>query len=720
MSGNRPVQVTIRFGAFEADLRTQELRKLGVRLRLPGQSFQILRMLLERPGELITREELHEALWPSDTFVDFEHGVHAAVSRLREAVSDSADSPYLIETLPKRGYRFIGKITETAPIRAVPDKSASFTDVQDIPRGANERASKHRNWLRVGAWVLAFAGCGMAAMFIRLRSRPHIESETLTPVRFSTFQGGQSFPSFSPDGKMIAFAAKETGNDEGLDLYVKVVGHERPLQLTHQPADMIAPAWSPDGRYIAFSRLSKSDSSIYLIPALGGVERKLAQTNFNYWLSLKISWSPDGKYIAFSDRDENSESRLFLLSVDSLEKRKLDLGPTKCLWYFEPAISPDGSTIAFDCIVSYGISDLRLLPVAGGESRLVRRIQGGIEGMAWLPDGRSLIYSNRGALWELSALGGDPVKLPFGEDTEDPVTPRNGSRLAFARVYQNYSIWRATLSTEGIVREKPMMLITSSRVQSGPEFSPSGTKIAFVSDRSGEGEIWICDRDGSNPVQLTSSVVGSWTEGEHWSPDGQKIVFTSNVVAEGGGRLFIVDVAERVPKAIETGTFDNSRPFWSHNGLWILFTSHTTGTNQVWKIPAAGGKAIQVTENGGMFPIESPDGRLIYYAKQGDTTRIWQVPTQGGAELPVRGMPIVRYARDIVVATDGIYFVDQISPRPGIDFFAFKSQRVSRILDVKNPAPWNCGLSLSPDRRQLLYTQVDRSFSEIMLVDHFR
>jgi DNA-binding response OmpR family regulator len=81
MSGNRPLQVKIRFGAFEADLRTQELRKQEVRLRLPGQSFQILRMLLERPGELITLEELHEALWPSDTFVDFEHGVHAAVSR---------------------------------------------------------------------------------------------------------------------------------------------------------------------------------------------------------------------------------------------------------------------------------------------------------------------------------------------------------------------------------------------------------------------------------------------------------------------------------------------------------------------------------------------------------------------------------------------------------------------------------------------------------------
>jgi Tol biopolymer transport system component/DNA-binding winged helix-turn-helix (wHTH) protein len=717
MPGNQHTQSVIPFDPFEADLQTQELRKLGVRLRVPGQSFQILKMLLERPGELVTREELHAALWPSDTFVDFEHSLNAAVRRLRETLGDSADSPYLIETLPKRGYRFIGKITETASVPVVLDKSADFTDVQDIPRGANERAGKHRNWLIVVAWVLVFAGCGIAAMLSHLRSRAHAESVTLAPVPISTFQGGQSFPSFSPDGKMIAFAAMETDKDEGLDLYMKVVGHEQPLRLTHQPADMIAPAWSPDGRYIAFSRLSKSDSGIYLIPALGGVERKLAQTNFSYWLSLKISWSPDGKYIAFSDGDENSESRLFLLSVDSLEKRKLDLGSTKCLWNFEPTISLDGSTIAFDCIVSYGISDLRLLPVAGGESRLVRRIKGEIAGMAWPPDGRSLIYSDGESLWELPVLGGDPVKLPFGEAT-DPVIPRNGSRLAFARSYQNYNIWRATLSTEGIVREKPTMLITSSRVQAEPQFSPDGKKITFFSDRSGESEIWISDRDGSSPVQLTSSV-GSWTGDGHWSPDGQKIVFSSRVLADGG-RLFIVDLAERVPRAIKTDAVDNSSPDWSHDGLWIYFTSHTTGTNQVWKVPAVGGKAIQVTENGGMSPVESPDGRLIYYAKQFGATRIWQVPTLGGAELPVGGMPIVKYRKDIAVATDGIYFVDQSSPRPGIDFFAFKNQRVRRILDVKNPAPWVCGLSLSPNQRQLLYTQIDRSFSEIMLVDHFR
>src|SRR5246127_4712435 len=120
MSVNQAKHAVISFGPFEADLQTQELRKHGVRLRLPGQSFQVLRMLLERPGSLVTREELQKTLWPSDTFVDFDHSLNAAVNRLREALGDSADEPSLIETLPRRGYRFIGTITSPLTMLQLP------------------------------------------------------------------------------------------------------------------------------------------------------------------------------------------------------------------------------------------------------------------------------------------------------------------------------------------------------------------------------------------------------------------------------------------------------------------------------------------------------------------------------------------------------------------------------------------------------------------------
>jgi len=165
MSVNQAKHAVISFGPFEADLQTQELKKHGVRLRLPGQSFQILKMLLERPGELVTREELQRALWPSDTYVDFDHGVNAAVNRVREALGDSADKPCFIETLPRRGYRFIIPITPS--YQAASSESADATQRIESADGLN--------WFKVGAWILVAAGCAIAMIFAYLRLRPRPE-----------------------------------------------------------------------------------------------------------------------------------------------------------------------------------------------------------------------------------------------------------------------------------------------------------------------------------------------------------------------------------------------------------------------------------------------------------------------------------------------------------------------------------------------------------------
>src|SRR5262249_40028367 len=128
----------IRFATFEVDLQTQELRKAGMRLRLPAQSFQVLKMLLERPGGLVTRDEFQCALWPSDTFVDFEHGVNTAVNRLREALGDSADNPKFIETLSRRGYRFI------APVLANGTAAAAVADAKLLATSGPESAARKR------------------------------------------------------------------------------------------------------------------------------------------------------------------------------------------------------------------------------------------------------------------------------------------------------------------------------------------------------------------------------------------------------------------------------------------------------------------------------------------------------------------------------------------------------------------------------------------------
>src|ERR1700758_4896690 len=276
MSRDQP-RPTIVFGPFEADLQTQELRKNRVRLRLPGQSFQILKMLLDRPGELVSREDLHKALWPSDTFVDFEHGVNAAVNRLREVLGDSADSPKLIETLPRRGYRFIG-------------------DIDVLPK-AKDEAGNHGNRRKVAVWIVSVAACALVSGFIYLKFQPVTKLEenfnSLVAIPFTTLKGREVMPAFSPDGSQVVFAW-DGGNSESedrFDLYVKVVGAENVSQLTHKPSEWLAPAWSPDGRTIAFARKSKSDSGIFEISAIGGPERKLASASFSSKWRMSLSWS---------------------------------------------------------------------------------------------------------------------------------------------------------------------------------------------------------------------------------------------------------------------------------------------------------------------------------------------------------------------------------------------------------------------------------------------
>jgi DNA-binding winged helix-turn-helix (wHTH) protein len=289
-----PVSPTaIRFGLFEADLSASELRKRGRKIPLQDQPFRVLTLLLARAGELVTREELQRALWPTDTFGDFDEGLNKAIQKLRQALDDSSDNPRFIETLPRKGYRFIAPVDRTAG-------EASAAQGQSTPVDSNAVSSlavrpvKRRN-TAVIAWVLfgvvSVALLILAGVYFRVLrpgSRP-----TMKTVPLTSYPGHQGDPAISPDGKQVAFAwdGEKGGN---FDIYVKLVDAGTPLRLTSSPADEYAPAWSADARYIAFCRDVSDHVEILMIPALGGVERKLGES-----AGCGLSWSPDGKYLVF-------------------------------------------------------------------------------------------------------------------------------------------------------------------------------------------------------------------------------------------------------------------------------------------------------------------------------------------------------------------------------------------------------------------------------------
>lgn len=373
---------------------------------------------------------------------------------------------------------------------------------------------------------------------------------------------------------------------------------------------------------------------------------------------------------------------------------------------------------------------MNVIPVAGGD---VRRLSvgdvwagGEIDGQTWTTDGDSIVASwspstwGSASLWRVPVSGGVPEQMTVGGDNaHQPSISRRGSRLAFVRIFGDMDTWEIGMSGSPPRGGSPRKLISSSRLDIEAQLSPDGSKIAFSSDRSGNREIWICDRDGANALQLTR--FGFSNGVPRWSPDGRRIAFESDT--GGGSDIYVLDVAGGLPRRLTTEASNDVQPSWSGDGRWIYFPSNRSGGFQVWRVPADGGSAVQVTRNGGFLAFESPDGRLVYYAKAG-APGIWSVPVNGGEERMVHGLPASGYWDGWGVGRQGLYFVDvEAKPHPAIELLSLATRRVTRIAEVDTP-PTESGrpafLSISPDERSIFYSRSENLGSDIVMVEGFR
>jgi Tol biopolymer transport system component/DNA-binding winged helix-turn-helix (wHTH) protein len=717
----------ICFGLFEVDLQAGELRKGGLKLKLSGQPFQVLAILLERPGEVIAREELQERLWP-DTFVDVDHNLNTAINKIREALGDSAESPRFVETLPRRGYRFTAPVEGQETLGALAGgQRPNVPSGESVASGTRREPHIHRllpHHLILLASAALLAGGAFLSFVYLMRSRGHSQSNTLVITPFTTYPGLEGAPSFSPDGNQIAFIWWPI-DALGLDLYVKQIGQERAVRLTHSPAIYLAAAWSPDGRFIAFARrgMNDSDTGVYILPVLGGSERKLGDgpNGLDYALYL-VSWSPDGKWLAYSKEDapsaraDNSpeHSHIHLLNVETAEQRVLPDPSPDCAQSLEPAFSPDGRYLASVCKLSEGVNKIYVQPPEGGRAREVALINapgswpgGSLEGLAWAADNQSLFYSSEGRLWRVPSSRGKPEKLLFAQDAQMPAVARTGNRLAYAQINFPTSIWQLELTGRTKPSGPAKKIITSSRGEENPHASPDGEHIVFESRRSGNPEIWVCDRDGSNPVQITS-FGGPATGTPRWSPDSRRIAFDSR--ASGNPEVYIVNADGGQLRRLSTGSLNASSPFWSADGHWIYFS--TQRFDGVWKVPAEGGTAVRLTKKGSYSPQESADGTRVFYVAGGD--EIWSVPTEGGDE---RHETVMTTTASWALVERGIYFLDGNGGR--LTFFDFATRQVQEVAKLDSGF-FQGNVSVSRDGRTIFYSETKEGFADIMLVEGFR
>ena len=738
MVRSNPSQNCARFHEFQVDLSTGVLERSGVRVSVQAQPLQVLRLLLQADGKVVTREEVRKVLWPEDTFVDFELGVNTAVKKLRQALADPADRPKFIETLPKVGYRFLvpvewvtedgqkgltPKVQDSAPSRGIGVASVSenhgeAAHVVDLER--RTAVTKKRIWLAVG--VAAFILLSLALLLRVLRGSADQSLAAIEVLPLVSMPGSQRRPAVSPDGSYVAFSSYDGQNSE---IYVALVGGEKPIKLTDSAFD-VSPAWSPDGHQIAFSRFNeeRNKKSVYVVPALGGLERRLYTASAAPWLDCdKMAWSPDGKSLVLTEAlQDRARVRLSLLSLSDLTVHPLT-APVNQEFDCDPTISPDGTTMAFvRGTMGAFLGDLFVLKLAGGEpKRLTSDNSGG--DATWTQDGKEIVFASPSegthSLWRISDMGGKPRRVVgAGDDAWAPSMSRKGNQLAYWVAKHWDTVWQLNLKDERHAAGPPVRIISANGFSWRPSFSPDGKRVVFESDRMGYSDIWVCDRDGSNCNQLTTLRGQAGTA--RWSPDGRYIAFEA--IVNAFYEVYVVEAAGGIPRVISTFPQGNKgAPNWSRDGQYIYFYSaHENGPYQLWKVALNGGPPVRVTTQGGVYAQESTDQRFVYYAKF-EQDGIFKMPLGGGVETRVLNKPLALGWSLWTLAPEGIYFVNwNVPPNGRIEYFDFATGQSTPILNLEKASPVYGGLTLSPDGKSLLFAQTELDEAHVMLVKNFR
>jgi Tol biopolymer transport system component/DNA-binding winged helix-turn-helix (wHTH) protein len=710
MADRAEVSGSIRFAPFELMLEPEELRRNGIRVKVSGQALQVLIVLASEPGRLVTREHLHRVLWPTTSFGDFEHGLNAAVNRLREILGDSAVSPKYIETIPRQGYRFIAAVeVEAEQVASLPHIASSE------PLRPSAKLPFRKWWIALAVAACILIGLAYLRIKTRLEEASRLsEMQRLTVVPLTSLPGNVTSPAFSPDGSEVAFGWDGETNGAGYDLYVKVIGSENPLRITRHPSEKLSIAWSPDGRVIAISRVSKEEASgIFLIPPTGGPERKIYSRSSTYWYGNELSWSPDGKYLAFLDHPENSYQSimLYLLSMNTLKVMPVK---TDCKEATLPSFSPKGELLAWVCADTWPSQSLRLLHLGDGSVTELLHGDKGIGGIGWSRDGDNIIYSSLGGLWELALTHPERgQKLPIGHDVSDVTVSSSGHRLIYVQDSTNINIWQLDLQGP---RAQAHKLIVSSAAQESPSISPDGRRIAFESNRNGNIEVWVCDVDGSNVLQLTSFGVATGTP--RWSPDGGLIAFDSRFGGESN--LYTVDPAGGVPAKLNIDVSDSSMPGWSPDGKWIYFMQgDDTDEPSVWRVPSRGGHAVQLASAPAATPLASPDGQYVYFFRK---KKLWRMMADGSSPEEVKGMPELSFqGTEWFPSKSGIYFMSHENGKATINLYDTRTQKIRPIFSLeKSPPYWIGAMPVSPDGKWMLFPQTDGHSSNLMMVENMQ
>jgi len=652
--------------------------------------------------------------------------------RLREHYAGVSDGGVVI-SVPKGAY--------TPVFHAVASAAGSpggFSDRQSSSQAAvghagSERHSRKR-W-RMAATAVVLAGAAVVVGVTRLARDDRREPPRLLTA--TSMPGAEEDPALSPDGNLVAFSWGGPGPTDNPDIWIKAVDGDATRRLTDTPDVMEKyPDWSPDGQFVGFTRYVKGQPSILRIAALGGREEMIAEGIAN------ADWSPDGKSITGVGRTAEGRSALVQQLIETGVRQQLTEAPPG-FRELHPAVSPDGSTVAF-LRSGEGRSSVFLVPTSGGKVEPFGEWTSGvIGGLEWTPDGRELLVARpapSGRRLMRIAIGNQGTQVPVAGIPYETVAPsvsgvRRGGTFRLAVVSGQQDVGLRLVDLKAPQDEGRITAATpfcdATRMDSPGRFSPDGREVAFTSDRSGSQQVWVTSLDGTPPRMVTQLQDASVRVGS-WSPDGRSLAFDATI--RDRTHIYVVPVNGGPMRRLTNGRATEIDPEWSRDGRWIYYASGE-GRSTIWRAPAGGGPPVRLTSELGFEPRESPDGRSLYFIDRprffglGPVASLKRMPADGGA-VETLDVPVMAGAWEITDA--GLVFVfvpglggatDFARAPDVLEIYDFAERRI-RVLGTLGfrvgPFAATRFLIVSRDGRWALASHVDRWDRDILVVDNFR
>lgn len=643
----------LRFGQFEADLLEGKLFNRGVPVRIENQPFQILVALLERPGEVISREELRTRLWPSGTYVDFDEGLNTAISKLRYALRDSAEIPIFVETVPRRGYRFLAPVSDVTAGKAAPGNvshpvpvaipanephtvSFSVPDAARNSPGRSHPTFPNRSMLAaslITLLVLVVTGIWAAHRW-RTPASQNLNREAMEIRKLADTSNADEV-AISPDGRFVVYA-RRIGEKVSLRMRQMESGGDVEV-LSEAEVDFVGLTFSPDGNYLYFARSDKDDPGykyLYVMPALGGPFRKLITD-----IDSPVSFSPDGRKFVFTrGLPMKNQVEVRIANSDGTSEHLLKTMEETNAGYQPGATwSPDGRTIAVP-VFHRGRTvkaALYAVSVADGSQRELYSTDGFIGRASWNPDGSSVLVTlrernlSRGQLWKVSFPSGKRERITNDLSNYDLIvgTTPDGKDAVTVETTLVENIWASPVTDSSQLEQ-----ITFDESPMREVVETSSGKLLVV----GRSELWIMNGNGTARA------------------------------------LFAKLDADQV---CASGTFVVARVL--QDGLEHIVRLNGDGTH-----------ATTLAVGNLYSPTCSPDGKTIFYVDATPPQRILKMSIEGGTSVEIAKIPGDGIVGQVNISNDGKFLAypwEQYNPIPAVHLSVISTEG-SLVKSFKAPS----------------------------------